>query len=155
MTATMSRIVTRLAGGLALLIIVGTAASGEMLRIPPGKVVWKAAEGLPEGFFLGMLHEDQTTKGRAVLVMFPRGGRLPRHWHTAAERIVVIRGPIHLTDADGTMTVLAQGGYAYTPGKAIHATACVSKHGCLVYSATDGPFDLVRVDTQGKPVTTP
>lgn len=139
----------------AFAAMTAVAAAQDPLRIPLDQVAWRSTETLPKGFLIGMLREDPGTKARAVLVKFPKGGRLPPHWHTAAEQVVVIQGTLRVTGADGTKVTLKRGGYAYTPGKTVHATACESKGGCLVYSATDGPFDLVRVNEQGTPLATP
>lgn len=139
----------------ALVSVACPAHADEGLSLPPGQIVWKAAEGLPEGFFIGMLRVNPKTQGRSVAVMFPKRGQLPRHWHTVGERVVVLKGKIRLTDGDGKVTTLGWGGYAYTPGKMIHVTSCVTRRGCVVYSSTDGPFDLVRVDERGRPNAAP
>ena len=145
-------IVRGLVSFILLISIAGVAGADELSRVPLSNVKWEPIAGMPKGFFTGALHENPSTKALDMFIKFPGGGVAPRHWHTASEVVMIVKGTLHLSDADGKGTDLMPGGYANIPAKAIHTAVCKGKSGCLVYISTDGAFDMNVVDEKGNPV---
>src|ERR1700722_10748536 len=71
----------------------------------------------------------------------PAGCRVPAHFHSAEEQLIVIRGTV-ATGMKGTPTVtLTAGGFAVMPGKTIHWFSCEGKEPCLMvvsFNRNDG-----------------
>ena len=81
----------------------------------------------------------------------PAGCRVPAHFHSAEEQLIVIRGTV-ATGMKGTPTVaLTAGGFAVMPGKAIHWFSCEGKEPCLMVVSFDQKYDIVWVDAHSKP----
>ena len=150
----MKTIMSGIVSVVVLLFVMSIAAAGDVLSVPLAQVKWEPISGMPKGFFTAMLHEEPTTKAHDRLIKIPAGGVVPRHWHTANEAVVVVKGTFRLAGADGKMTALMPGDYAYIPAKTIHEGTCGGKGGCLMYLSIDGAFDMNVVDKQGNPVKT-
>ena len=81
----------------------------------------------------------------------PAGCRVPAHFHSAEEQLVVVRGTV-ATGMKGTPSVaLTAGGFAVMPGKAIHWFSCEGKEPCLMMVSFDRKYDIVWVDAHSKP----
>ena len=90
-----------------------------------------------------VVHGDPE-KGNADLVFtFAAGSRSPHHWHTTAERMVLLSGELHLTYSGHETMILKPGSYAYGPAKLAHTAACTEDGPCVLYIATELPFDQV------------
>jgi quercetin dioxygenase-like cupin family protein len=76
----------------------------------------------------------------------PAGCRVPAHYHSAEEQLIVIRGSV-LTGMKGMRSVtLTAGGVAVMPAKAIHWFSCSGKDPCLMVVTFDRKYDIVWVD---------
>jgi quercetin dioxygenase-like cupin family protein len=103
---------------------------------------------MPEGCAIAILHGDPAADNVDVFFKVPGKSVLPLHWHTSAERMVLIAGELHVT-YDGQQTaVLKAGTYAYGPAKLPHHGACVSKKPCVLFIAFESPLDAVPVLTE-------
>jgi quercetin dioxygenase-like cupin family protein len=81
----------------------------------------------------------------------PAGCRVPAHYHSAQEQLIVIRGRV-ATGMKGTPNVtLTAGGFAVMPGKVIHWFNCDGKEPCLMVVSFDQKYDIVWVDAHSKP----
>jgi quercetin dioxygenase-like cupin family protein len=81
----------------------------------------------------------------------PVGCRVPAHFHSAQEQLIVIRGSV-ATGMKGAPTVtLTGGGFAVMPGKAVHWFSCEGKEACLMVVSFDQKYDIVWVDAHSKP----
>jgi quercetin dioxygenase-like cupin family protein len=67
---------------------------------------------------------------------------LPHHWHTSAERMVLVSGELHVTYDGQPTTVLKPGMYAYGPAKAPHEGKCQDRGACVLFIAFEGPVDV-------------
>jgi quercetin dioxygenase-like cupin family protein len=71
--------------------------------------------------------------------------KVPLHYHTAEEQLLVVRGDVE-TGMDGvTPRVLQAGGFAMMPGKEKHWFTCKSKAGCLMFVTFDRAYDIFWV----------
>jgi quercetin dioxygenase-like cupin family protein len=100
-------------------------------------------EFLPQGCGLAVLHGDPANVNADVLFKVPAGASLPIHWHTSAERMVLVAGELHVTYAGQETVVLRPGTYAYGPAKLAHGGACVSAVPCILFIAFESPVDAV------------
>ena len=106
-------------------------------------------EFLPKGCQLAVLHGDPSKPNADVFLKVPGGSTLARHWHTSAERMVLVAGEMHVTYDGHKPVVLKAGSYAYGPAKLPHSAQCKGKAACVLFIAFEGPVDAVPNDAAG------
>ncbi len=105
---------------------------------------------LPEGCAIAVLHGDPSQDNADIFFKVPAKSTVPRHWHTSAERMVLVSGELHVT-YDGQDTVmLSPGTYAYGPAKLSHKAFCASEVPCVLAIAFESPVDAVASDASEK-----
>ena len=72
---------------------------------------------LPKGCGIAVLHGDPAKDNVDVFFKLPAKSTLPLHWHTSAERMVLVAGELHVTYDGQKTAVLKPGTYAYGPAK--------------------------------------
>ena len=105
---------------------------------------------LPVGCGIAILHGDPSKDNLDVLLKVPARSTLPSHWHSSAERMVLIVGELHVTYDGQKMAVLRPGTYAYGPAKLPHKGFCASDVPCVLFIAFESPLDAVPVESAGK-----
>jgi uncharacterized RmlC-like cupin family protein len=101
---------------------------------------------LPQGCGIAVLHGDPAKHNLDIFLKVPGKSTIPLHWHTSAERMVLVAGELHVT-YDGQKTdVLKSGTYAYGPAKLWHKGYCASATPCVLFIAFESPLDAVPVD---------
>lgn len=101
---------------------------------------------MPEGCKIAVLHGDPAKDNADIFFKVPANSTIPPHWHTSAERMVLISGKLHLT-FDGQETfVLKPGTYVYGPPKLPHKGFCADAGPCVLFIAFELPVDAVPVD---------
>ena len=73
----------------------------------------------------------------------PANSVIPQHWHTSAERMVLISGELHVTYDGHKTAVLKPGTYAYGPAKLPHKAECKKAGPCILFIAFESPVDAV------------
>ena len=107
-------------------------------------LAWGACpDFMPPGCALSVLRGDPAKPNADVFFKVPAGATLPVHWHTSAERMVLVAGELHVTFAGERPAVLTPGTYAYGPAKRAHGGACVSATPCILFIAFEAPVDAV------------
>ena len=101
---------------------------------------------LPKGCAIAVLHGDPSKDNVDVLFKLPGKSTLPRHWHTSAERMVLVAGELHVTYDGQETAVLKPGTYAYGPAKRPHHGACASSDPCILFIAFESPLDAVPTE---------
>jgi hypothetical protein len=101
---------------------------------------------LPEGCGIAVLHGDPARPNVDVFLKVPANSILPLHWHTSAERMVLVAGELHVTYDGQKTTILMPGTYAYGPAKRTHEASCASAVPCVLFIAFESPLDAVPVD---------
>ena len=102
-------------------------------------------EFFPAGCRIAVLHGDPAKPNADVFFQVPGQYDLPKHWHSSAERMVLVTGELDVT-YDGQSTVhLKPGMYAYGPPKAPHDGRCVSEAPCTLFIAFEQPVDATPV----------
>lgn len=101
---------------------------------------------LPQGCGLAVLHGDPAKNNVDVLLRVPAKSKLPLHWHSSAERMVLVAGELQVTYEGQKTVVLRPGTYAYGPARRPHSGACDSAVPCVLFIAFESPLDAVLVD---------
>lgn len=86
-----------------------------------------------------------------VLLKLGSGCRVPWHWHTANETLVVISGRGSLAMKDGPPLPFVPGAYASLPAHHAHQASC--SRTCLLFNGADAAFDIHYVDATGKEIS--
>lgn len=104
---------------------------------------------LPAGCAIAVLHGDPAKENLDVFFKVPARSTIPLHWHTSAERMVLVAGELHVTYDGQRTAVLRPGSYAYGPAKRPHDGVCVSDVPCVLFIAFESPLDAVPVASAG------
>ena len=100
---------------------------------------------LPEGCGIAVLHGDPAKDNVDVFLRIPAKSNLALHWHTSAERMILVAGELHVTYDGQKPVVLKPGSYAYGPAKRSHQGMCASAKPCVLFIAFESPLDAVPV----------
>lgn len=123
----------------SLFALMASGATFAQAHAENSPMTWDISD--PDQF--SVVHGDLEKGNADVVVKFPAGSISQHHWHTTAERMVLLSGELHLTyDGHDTM-VLTPGSYAYGPAKLAHTAACTKAAACVLFIATELPFDEV------------
>ncbi len=115
-----------------------------MRRADDKELKWGPAPAfMPKGTELTVLHGDPSKANADVLLKIPAKATVPSHWHTSAERMILISGELHVTYSGQERAVLKAGSYAYGPPKLRHDAVCVSDVPCVLFIAFESPVDAV------------
>ncbi len=101
---------------------------------------------LPEGCVIAVLHGDPAQDNVDIFFKLPPGSKFPLHWHTSAERMVLVAGELHVTYEGQETAILKTGTYAYGPARKKHQGACVSEQPCILFIAFESPLDAIPVE---------
>ena len=105
---------------------------------------------LPKGCGIAVLHGDPAKDNVDVFFKVPAKSTIPLHWHTSAERMVLVAGELHVTYNGQKTAVLRPGTYAYGPAKRPHKGFCASTSPCVLFIAFESPLDAVPVERAAK-----
>lgn len=100
----------------------------------------------PSGCEIAVLRGDPAKPNADVLLRVPAQYRIPPHWHTSAERMILVAGALDVTYEGQPRASLAAGDYAYGPAKRPHEAVCVSDDPCTLFIAFEGPVDAHSVE---------
>jgi len=105
---------------------------------------------IPKGCEIAVLHGDPAKANADVFFKVPGNFTIPHHWHTSAERMVLVSGELHVTYDGQETVVLRPGMYAYGPARLPHKASCAKGDPCVLYIAFESPIDAVPTDTESK-----
>jgi quercetin dioxygenase-like cupin family protein len=105
---------------------------------------------LPEGCAIAVLHGDPSKANADIFFKVPAKSIIPRHWHTSAERMVLVSGELHVTYDGHETTVLKPGTYAYGPAKLPHTALCAGDKPCILAIAFESPVDAFPSESAAK-----
>jgi len=105
---------------------------------------------MPAGCGLAVLHGDPAKPNADVFLKVPGNAVLAEHWHTSAERMVLVAGELHVTYRGQPKTVLTPGMYAYGPAKLPHSASCVGSTPCVLFIAFESAVDAVPTEATAK-----
>lgn len=101
---------------------------------------------MPDGCRLAVLQGDPTDHNADVFFRLPGNSTAPRHWHTSAERMVLVAGRMEVVYDDQKPVVLTPGTYAYGPPRLPHVAHCRSDEDCVLFIAFEEPVDVNEND---------
>ncbi|TVQ36156.1 MAG: cupin domain-containing protein [Wenzhouxiangella sp.] len=97
----------------------------------------------PEGCGIAVLQGNPTQPNADVFLRLPAGAEVPLHWHSSAERMVLITGEFSV-DYDGQDPVVMRAGtYAYGPAGLAHTAHCRDQGQCILFIAFEDPVDAI------------
>ena len=99
-------------------------------------------ELFPAGCEIAVLHGDPAEPAADVFFRVPANYAIPRHWHSSAERMVLVSGEMTVTYDGHDTAVLTPGMYAYGPPAAPHTAQCRDAGPCVLFIAFVGPVDV-------------
>jgi len=100
---------------------------------------------MPEGCGLGVLQGDPEEHNADALFRLAPNTTVPMHWHTSAERMVLLSGELRVNYQGQPPVVFSPFTYAYGPAKLPHETRCLDKDECLLFIAFEEPVDAIDV----------
>ena len=141
------------------LLLVGVLIGGRVAAQEPplaftakdSRLIWAPCPPfMPKGCEIAMLHGDPAKNNADLLFKVPARAVIPRHWHTSAERVVLMSGEMHVTYDGHKAVVLKAGTYAYGPAKLPHKAECRKAGPCVLFIAFESPVDAVQSDGEPK-----
>ncbi len=98
---------------------------------------------MPKGCAIALLHGDPAKSNADVFFRVPAGAVIPRHWHTSAERMVLVAGELTVTYDGHPAVTLTPGRYAYGPARLPHHAVCGGSGPCVLFIAFESPVDAI------------
>ncbi|MEQ8421717.1 MAG: cupin domain-containing protein [Arenibacter algicola] len=96
---------------------------------------------MPEGCTIAVLHGDPSKKNVDVFFKVPANYEIPEHWHTSAERMILVSGELHVTYEGEKEQIMKVGTYAFGPSTKPHTAKCGDKDPCVLFIAFEEPLD--------------
>ena len=100
---------------------------------------------MPAGCGLAVLHGDPAKANADVFLKLAPNAVIPEHWHTSAERMVLVAGELSVSYKGQPRAVLKPGMYAYGPAKLPHSASCAGNAPCILFIAFESAVDAVPV----------
>jgi quercetin dioxygenase-like cupin family protein len=147
----------------ALLIILSMAAAprgaaaadekdaGEMIAETPKNLKFIQIPDMPACATGAILRGDPRSGPAWVLLKLASGCRVPWHWHTANEDLVIVSGRGTLEMKDHPPLQFTPGAYASLPNHHVHQAKCAQT--CMFFSIADAAFDIHYVDAKGEKIS--
>ena len=98
-----------------------------------------------DGCEIAVLHGDPAKNNLDILFKVPSDFAIPHHWHTSAERMVLVSGKMKVTYDNQKSETLEVGTYAYGPSKRPHTAYCEKGDPCVLFIAFEVPLDAFEV----------
>ena len=99
---------------------------------------------LPKDCALAVLNGDPAKPNADVWFKLMPGSPLPHHYHTSAERMVLVSGQLNIEYDGQAPVVLKPGMYAFGPAKLAHKGSCAAgADPCVLFIAFEGPVDAI------------
>lgn len=118
----------------------GPAALSRSFEDP--SLAWGDCPGfMPEGCAIAVVHGDPAGKESDLFFRVPAGSEIPLHWHTQAERMLLVDGRLQVRYDGREPITLAPGTYAYGPARLPHSATREGDRPCVLFIAFDGPVD--------------
>jgi len=127
------------------------ADAADMVTISPEALKYTPVPDLPPCATAAILRGNPRSGPAWVLLKLASGCRVPWHWHTANETLLVMSGRGSLAMKDGPPLQFAPGAYASLPSHHAHQASCVRT--CLLFNAADAAFDIHYVDAHGQEIS--
>ena len=101
---------------------------------------------MPESCQLAVVQGDPGKRDADAFFRLEPGTSVPEHWHTSAERMVLLSGLMEVDYEGQTPVRVEPGTYAYGPAELPHETHCLGTEGddpCILFIAFEEPIDAI------------
>lgn len=105
---------------------------------------------IPKGCEIAVLHGDPAKHNADIFFKVPANFAIPLHWHTSAERMVLVSGQLHVTYEGQEAVTLKPGMYAYGPAQLAHKASCASGAPCVLFIAFESPVDALPSESPAR-----
>jgi quercetin dioxygenase-like cupin family protein len=117
------------------------------IGLSDARLTWSPCpDFIPKGCEIAVLHGDPAQANADVFFKVPAGSSVPHHWHTSAERMILVSGTMTVTYDGQAPVELTTGMYAYGPAKLPHEVACAAGEPCVLFIAFEAPVDAIPTD---------
>lgn len=123
----------------------------KMITMNPAAMKFTPIPDMPACATAAILRGNPRSGPAWVLLKLTSGCRVPWHWHTANESLVVINGRGALEMKDGPPLKFTPGAYASLPAHHVHRATC--SNACLLFNGADAAFDIHYVDASGEEIS--
>lgn len=146
----------------ALLIMLGAAVAvaqsapthagdtAKMIAVNPQTLKFAPIPNMPSCVSYATLRGDPRTGPAWVLLKLASGCRVPKHWHTPNEDVLIVSGAGTMTMEDGQTLPFVPGAYASLPSHHTHQASCT--RACLLFTIEDAAYDIHYVDANGEEI---
>ena len=148
MVRSSSRIVALLIVLVAAATVAGAADEAKTIVMNPQALKFETVPNLPACFTAAILRGNPRSGPAWALLQLSSGCRVPWHWHTPNDELLVISGRGTLVMKDAPSLQFAPGAYTSLPSHHLHQMSCA--RACLLFNSADGAFDIHYVDANGK-----
>ena len=100
---------------------------------------------LGEACKIAVLHGDPAKSNSDVFFKVPGDYKIPLHWHTSPERMVLVSGKMDVKYKGEQNNALVTGSYAYGPAKKPHKAYCHKGEDCILFIAFEDPIDAFEI----------
>jgi mannose-6-phosphate isomerase-like protein (cupin superfamily) len=121
--------------------------ANEMITVNPQTLKFAQIPGIPSCATAAPMRGDPSKGPFALLLKLSAGCRVPWHWHTPNEEVLVVSGAGVLDVREGKPFQMRPGAYASLPSHHVHQATCSSA--CVLFNTADGIFDIHYVDESG------
>ncbi len=105
---------------------------------------------MPAGCGLAVLNGDPAKPNADVFLRLQANTTIPEHWHTSAERMILVSGELAVRYQKQAEVVLRPGMYAYGPAKLPHTASCRGSAPCVLFIAFESAVDAVPISAVAK-----
>jgi mannose-6-phosphate isomerase-like protein (cupin superfamily) len=123
----------------------------EMKTLTPETVKYISIPDMPACATAAILRGNPRSGPAWVFLKLDSGCRIPWHWHTANESLMVISGRGKLEMKDGPTIKFTPGAFADLPSHHQHQATCTQS--CLFFNAADDAFDIHYMDPAGDEIS--
>jgi len=96
---------------------------------------------MPEGCSIAVLNGDPAKNNVDVYFKVLANSEIPEHYHTSAERMILVSGELQVTYTGEKEQILRPGTYAYGPATKPHSAKCGGNGPCVLFIAFEEPLD--------------
>ena len=137
-----------------ILLACSAAFAGEpavVIAVDDNSLQWgPCPDFMPAGCEIAVLHGDPAKPNVDILFQVPGDSVLPNHWHTSAERMILLSGVLHVTYEGQEKAIIEAGSYAYGPAGRPHDAYCAAGDRCVLFIAFEAPLDAFPIEVASK-----
>ena len=110
------------------------------LLVPLAQLSWEPRTPVPGQAQIAIVHVDSITHATQLYFKCPPKMHAVRHWHSANETNVIVRGSFVIQHDGGEKMTMGVGDMNWMPGRMIHQLWTDDEE-TIIFVSLDGPFD--------------